>query len=77
MVWTEIARPEYRRDGLRCAGHDQWGMRSHWAGNGHGGDRPRETPLCQVVNAIFYIAQSGCPWRMFPKGFPPFTAVQY
>jgi transposase len=29
-----------------------------------------------VVNAIFYIAQSGCQWRMLPKDFPPFTAVQ-
>ena len=30
-----------------------------------------------VVNAIFYIAQSGCHWRMLPKEFPPFTTVQY
>jgi transposase len=30
-----------------------------------------------VVNAIFYIAQSGCHWRILPKGFPPFTTVQY
>ncbi len=29
-----------------------------------------------VVNAIFYIAQSGCQWRMLPKDFPPFTTVQ-
>ena len=30
-----------------------------------------------VVNAIFYIAQSGCHWRMLPREFPPFTTVQY
>jgi putative transposase len=29
-----------------------------------------------VVNAIFYIAQSGCQWRMLPSNFPPFTTVQ-
>jgi transposase len=29
-----------------------------------------------VVNAIFFIAQSGCQWRMLPKDFPPFTTVQ-
>jgi transposase len=29
-----------------------------------------------VVNAIFYIAQSGCQWRMLPTDFPPFTTVQ-
>ena len=31
----------------------------------------------KVVNAIFYIAQSGCHWRMLPRDFPPFTTVQY
>jgi transposase len=29
-----------------------------------------------VVNAMFYIAQSGCQWRMLPKDFPPYTTVQ-
>ena len=29
-----------------------------------------------VVDAIFYIAQSGCQWRLLPKEFPPFTTVQ-
>jgi transposase len=39
--------------------------------------RPRETPLRTVVNAIFYIAQSCCRWRMLPKEFSPFTTVQH
>ena len=29
-----------------------------------------------VMDAIFYMAQSGCQWRMLPKDFPPFTTVQ-
>ena len=29
-----------------------------------------------VVNSIFYIAQSGCQWRLLPKDFPPYTTVQ-
>ena len=51
------------------------------------GDRPahaaasklratRTTALREVVNAIFYIAQTGCQWRMLPGDFPPFTTVQ-
>ena len=39
--------------------------------------RPRNTALRAVMNAIFYIAQSCCQWRMLPKEFPPFTTVQY
>ncbi len=38
--------------------------------------RPRKTVLRQVVNAIFYIAATGCQWRMLPKDFPPYSTVQ-
>ena len=35
-------------------------------------------PTCarEVVNALFYLIRSGCPWRYLPKDFPPFTTVQ-
>lgn len=29
-----------------------------------------------ILNAVFYLLRSGCPWRMLPKDFPPFTTVQ-
>jgi transposase len=29
-----------------------------------------------VVDAIFYIARSGCQWRLLPKDFPPYSTVQ-
>src|SRR5438128_10116207 len=38
--------------------------------------RPRETELRSVLDAILYIARTGCQWRMLPKDFPPFTTVQ-
>jgi transposase len=28
------------------------------------------------LNSIFFIAQSGCQWRLLPKEFPPYTTVQ-
>src|SRR5947209_20587604 len=37
--------------------------------------RPRGTTLREVVNAIFYIAQTGCRWRMLPGDFLPLTTV--
>ena len=37
---------------------------------------PRETKLRSVLDAILYIARTGCQWRMLPKDFPPFTTVQ-
>ena len=42
-----------------------------------GRGRPRTTPLRAVMNAIFYLAQSGCQWRLLPKDFPPYTTVQH
>ena len=38
--------------------------------------RTRETSLRDVVDGIFYIAQTGCQWRLLPKDFPPYTTVQ-
>ena len=38
--------------------------------------RPRGTELRSVLDAILYIARTGCQWRMLPKDFPPFTTVQ-
>jgi transposase len=38
--------------------------------------RPRATDLRAVLDAISYIARTGCQWRLLPKDFPPFTTVQ-
>lgn len=80
MAWTEITRPKYRREGLRYASDttdEEWAVIVPELPADAPRGRPRETPLRRVVDAIFYIAQSGCPWRMLPKDFPPFTTVQY
>jgi len=38
--------------------------------------RRRSTRLPAVVEALFYIASTGCPWRQLPKDFPPYSTVQ-
>src|SRR3546814_4452464 len=37
--------------------------------------RPREWPIREIMNAIFYVLRAGCAWRMLPKDFPPMTTV--
>ncbi len=80
-MWTEITRPQYQRGGLRYASDTtdgEWAVIAALMPPPHKGrGRRRTTPLRAVVNAIFYIAQSGCQWRMLPKDFPPFTTVQH
>jgi transposase len=39
--------------------------------------RPRTHSLRDVFDAIFYVLKSGCPWRLLPHDFPPWSAVYY
>lgn len=39
--------------------------------------RKPKTDLREVLNAIRYLARSGCGWRMLPKGFPPWQTVYW
>jgi putative transposase len=41
------------------------------------GGRPRKHPLREIVNALFYMARSGCAWRMLPHDFPYWKLVSY
>ena len=37
--------------------------------------RPRLHGLRAILDAVFYVLKSGCPWRMLPKEFPPWKTV--
>lgn len=79
MAWTEITRPKYRREHLRYASDmtdEEWAIIGPLLPTKRRRGRPRTTELRDVVNAIFYMAETGCQWRMLPKDFPPFTTVQ-
>jgi transposase len=79
MAWTEITRLKYQRDGLRYASDTtdaEWAILEPFMPPPADCGRRRETCLREVVNSIFYIAQTGCQWRLLPKDFPPFTTVQ-
>src|SRR5918995_7028615 len=39
--------------------------------------RPRTHGTREVLNAIFYVLKSGCPWRLLPKNFPPWQTVYW
>jgi transposase len=78
-MWTKITRKKYGREKLRFASDTtdaEWSVIEPLLPLPNKRGRPRTTPLREVVNALFYMAQSGCQWRMLPKEFPPYTAVQ-
>ena len=79
MTWSEIPRPQYQRDGLRYASDltdDEWALIEPLMPPPSRRGRPRERDLREVVNALLYMATTGCQWRLLPKDFPPFTTVQ-
>src|ERR687884_87528 len=39
--------------------------------------RPRTHSLRNVLDAIFYVLKSGCPWRLLPHDFPLWSSVYY
>jgi len=79
MTWTEITRAQYRREGLRYASDltdTEWKLIEPLMPPPSPIGRPRETELRSVLDAILYIASTGCQWRALPKDFPPYSTVQ-
>ena len=78
-MWTEITRRQHSRAGLRYPSDlrdAEWCLIEPLFPPARRGGRPRATDLREVLNAILYLATSGCQWRMLPKDFPPLSTVQ-
>ena len=39
--------------------------------------RPRTSDLREILNAIYYLNKTGCPWRYLPNNFPDYKLVNY
>ena len=78
-MWTEITRSQYQRKGLRYASDvtaAEWNVIEPQLPAPKLLGRPRKTALIAVVNALFYIARTGCQWRMLPRDFLHYSTVQ-
>jgi transposase len=78
-MWTEITRSQYQRKGLRYASdvtEAEWSVIEPQLPAPKLLGRPRKIGLIAVVNALFYIARTGCQWRMLPRDLPHYSTVQ-
>lgn len=69
MAWTGIAREEHRRKGLRYSSDmtdREWALAAPFIPVAKRGGRRRTTDMREVLNALLYIAASGCAWRLLP-----------
>ncbi len=39
--------------------------------------RPRIQSPREILEAVFYVLRSGCPWRLLPRDFPPWKTVYH
>jgi transposase len=66
-MWTEITRRKYERGGQRYASDltdGEWALIEPHMPAAKPLGRPREIELRAVLDAILYIARTGCQWRM-------------
>ena len=75
-MWIEITRRKYEREGERYASDltdAEWALIEPHMPAAKRLGRPRATELRSVhaailLDAILYIARTGCQWRMLPEG---------
>jgi transposase len=78
MAWTAATRGDYVRPSGSYASDvtdREWALIAPLLPEPRPGGRPRTTCLRRVVDAIFYLLQTGCQWRMLPRDFPPRSTV--
>lgn len=79
MGWTRATGRQYCRAGQRGANaltEGEWALVEPFLPKAKETGRPGTTELRAVVDALFYIAWTGCQWRALPERFPPVSTVQ-
>src|ERR671910_77262 len=56
---------------------DEWRCIGPYLPGPAGRGRPRLHGLRMILNAVFYVLKSGCPWRLLPRDFPPWRSVYH
>jgi|SRR5271170_1118462 len=73
-MWTKTTRSQHDREHLRYSSDltdNEWELLTPLLPPAADTGRPRQWPMREIVNALFYVLRGGCPWRMLPEHFPP------
>jgi len=76
---------KYRKDTGLHAGQiyetdltdEEWAIVQPLLLKAEGSGKAQQIDFRRIVNAILYIARTGCQWRMLPKDFPKWQSVYY
>jgi len=53
----------------------EWGVIEPYLPAASSTGRPRAWPMLEIINGIFYVMRSGCPWRLLPSDLPPWSTI--
>ena len=79
-MWKPEHRAAADRRGLRYPSDmtdAEWVLVAPLIGPAKRGGRPRTVNVREVLNAIFYVLWTGCPWKALPKDLPPRSTVNH
>jgi putative transposase len=77
-MWTPATRRQHSRDHLRYESDlsdAEWEILAPFMPAPARTGRPRQWPMREIMNAIFYVPRGDIAWRLLPKDFPPMTTV--
>jgi len=77
-MWTPTTRQQHNRDHLRYGSdltNAEWEILAPFMPPPARTGRPREWPMREIMNAIFYVLRGGISWRLLPKDLPPRSTV--
>ena len=77
-MWTATTREQYSRPTPRYQSDvtdAEWRVIEPHLPAAKATGRPRGWPMREIVNGLFYVLRSGCPWRQMPSDLPPWSTV--
>ncbi|KAA0675754.1 IS5 family transposase [Azospirillum brasilense] len=82
-MWTEATRSRMARIEKKTKRYstdltdEEWSVMEPLMPQKADTGRPRCVDLREVLNALRYLARTGCGWRLLPKDFPPWQTVYW
>jgi len=77
-MWTPATRKQHIRETNRYQSDltdEEWAVIKPRLPGAKSTGRPRAWPMREIINGIFYVMRSGCPWRLLPSDLPPWSTV--
>ncbi|ARU18358.1 IS5 family transposase [Croceicoccus marinus] len=77
-MWTPTTRRHHSRQTPRYASDltdAEWDLIAPYLPPPERKGRPRAHAMREIVNGIFYVLRTGCPWRLIPSDLPPWSTL--